>query len=476
MLPTPTKDQRRAVVLARWKLRRAFLKTLDEINVDAGCGCQSCLNRSLEDAGFKERYEAKQALASVVDAIVRNRNGHYLAHSHDCENAVSYARQEGMKFLPERRTRTTLGRYIRRNFPDCKVADDFLEQFTSKVMSKLTSADKRFSIVSGDDITRAYRDEIGGRSCMTGDDSDKVEIYAINPDVVRMLVYDDGDSLTGRCLIWKTNQGHTVADRIYPNSGRNIDEFKEYIKKHGWHMRENQSYPCGQGFIGLDRDEDLTVTLKVPDPPIYPYMDTFRMYRSSDVDWDNRTITLHTYDGTDRLDSTSGEGPGAGGRRVRCCACSDRVDDDDAYTNEYGDYFCRDCYYDRYTSCDRCGREVSTDDTCSVTVGRYSQESWCEPCVRNHAYECEQCNEYYSDEIRLATVEGVLVCDSCHGGNFSTCHGCGNTFYDENLTERGDEYYCSDCLPDEKEEYDDESNAEATDADAETAEVATAPI
>jgi len=452
MLPNPTRDQRRAVVLARWRLRKALLATLDDVCTDT-----------------LAKLEAKAMLLDVSNSIVHNRNKHYLAHSYDCENAVSYARVKEMQFLPERRTRTTLGRYIRRNFPDCKVSDEFLEQFTSKVMAKLVTAEKRFRIVEGAAIMDAYRDCIGGESCMTGDSADYVEIYAINPRVVWMVVYDDGD-MTARALLWKTNEGHMCLDRIYPNSGRHIDEFKEYARQNGWHMRSSQSYPCGQYFVGLDEDTDLTVTLRIPDPSVYPYMDTFRKYSNSDIDWNDGEITLHTRKGTNKLESTAGEGPGyESGPDYTCCSCGDGVNSDDVRHSESGDAFCESCYNDLYTSCERCGCECSSDDTYTIQRRGYT-EQWCESCRDDYATECTQCNEYFRNtDGRIVTVEDEPVCIGC-ADNASLCHGCGNNFWPEHLTEHGDHQYCSDCLPEEEKE-DDESNEQAANANAEAAEV-----
>ncbi len=60
MLPNPTKDQRRAVVLARWRLRRALLATLGDVCTDT-----------------LPKLEAKSFLLIAVNSIVRNRNKHY---------------------------------------------------------------------------------------------------------------------------------------------------------------------------------------------------------------------------------------------------------------------------------------------------------------------------------------------------------------------------------------------------------------
>lgn len=472
-VPLPTRDQRRAVVLARWRLRRALLDALDEIRIRDGCQCYACTANAIasDEPGVAEKVAAKQSLLDVVDKIIRNQSGHCLAHSNDDANCVSYARNKQVKYLPERRTRTTLGRYIRRQFPDVAIKDEFLEQYTSKVMAKLIGTDDRFRIIEGSEIVDAYRDRIGGSSCMTGEGSKYTEIYALNPDVVKMLVFDDG-SMTGRCLIWKTNEGPIVADRIYPNGGRHIEEFKRYISEQGWHRRENNSYPQGQGFDGIDGD--LTVTLEIPDPPIYPYMDSFRLYRESrDVSWSDNTITLHTMYGISALSSTEGDGPGHEDNRVSCYICNDRIDEDDAYTSSSGQIYCESCYGARFTRCGLCGDECASDSAHTVRTGRYSTEEWCDDCFENDAFTCEDCGDNFHIDNRVV-VEGDGYCSRCSSSS-GECSGCGKRFFDSNMTERDGEWYCNDCLPEEGGD-DDESESETEDdykaTDCQAAEVA----
>ena len=479
-VPLPTRDQRRAVVLARWRLRKALLQTVERILKNGLCECSSCVENRREraeagDAEAKleiERLDARHELAALVNAILRNKNGHYLAHSNDDARSVSYARKKDVKFLPERRTKTTLGRYIARNFPDLKVKEDFLEQFVSKVMAELAPIDDKFHLIKGWDIQSAYADEIGGDSCMTGSDSDKTELYAVNPDKVQMLVYDDGNGLTGRCLVWKTDQGFTVTDRIYPNSGRHVAEYEKYIKQQGWYRRENNSAPYGQQILGLE-NEDLTVTLKMPPSELWPYVDTFYRYSRRDVDWGDSTITLHTLRGGSALHSTSGSGPTGG---VCCCSCGDHVDEDDVRYSESGSAYCESCYSDAYCSCEHCGCECPSDDTSTVIAGRYGEEEWCESCRSNHASTCSHCGALVSDSIAVE-VDGEQCCPSC-AEESSRCAKCSKRYWDDDMEEVDGDLYCSDCAAAVRErleaenENDDQDDSAREGAEQEEEEVA----
>lgn len=480
-VPLPTRDQRRAVVLARWRLRKALLQTVERISTNFPCDCKYCVENRREqaeagDAEAKldiERLDAKHELVALVNAILRNKNGHYLAHSHDDANSVSYARKQDVKFLPERRTKTTLGRYIARNFPDLKVKEDFLEQFVSKVMAELAPIDDKFRLIRGHDIQQAYTDEIGGESCMTGPDSEKTELYAVNPDKVQMLVYDDGHELTGRCLVWKTDQGFTVTDRIYPNSGRHVAEYEKYIAKRGWYRRENNSAPYGQQILGLE-DKDLTVTLKMPPSELWPYVDTFYRYSRHDVDWDDNTITLHTKRGGNDLHSTSGSGPTGG---VCCCSCGDRVDEDDVRYSVSGSAYCESCYCENYRSCDYCDCECSSDDTRTIIAGRSgSTEEWCDSCCSSHASVCSQCDEWVRDSIAVE-VDGEQCCPSC-AEESSQCAECRNRYWASDMEDVDGDLYCSDCAAEVRErleaenEDDDQDDSAREGAEQEEEEVA----
>ena len=61
MLPNPTNEQRRAVVVARWRLRRALLATIGEIRINAyGCDCDSCIRSDIDNGNdaLKAKVEA----------------------------------------------------------------------------------------------------------------------------------------------------------------------------------------------------------------------------------------------------------------------------------------------------------------------------------------------------------------------------------------------------------------------------------
>lgn len=432
-LPVPTDDQRRSVLASRLRLRKALVDTLRRIQID----------------------EKKPAFEEVVKAITSNKHRDWLAQSHDDDSLMSYARSRGVRFLPERRTKTTLARYIRRKWPDKEwINDSDLECFCNRVMAVIRSSDSLFRLISGSRITQAYRDEVGGHSCMTGDDCEKVAIYERNPSVVQMLVFDDG-SMTARALVWKTDQGKTAMDRIYPNSGRHIELFNKYARGNGWLVRVGNSMPkTGVDFKDADGDDcsELTVSLELPDTIIYPYMDSFRWVKS--YDGDSVVLSTQYRIGRHCLQSTDGEGPGSEGddsRECRDCGC--RVDPEDSYSDENGYTYCSDCYSERYGSCERCGYECNRDDLVTVHTSRYEQD-WCDDCRSSYAAECEDCNELFVIS-RINEIDGECYCENCESNHAECCHACHETHLTENMEEHDGDWYCEGCVPEPEEEEND---------------------
>jgi len=97
-----------------------------------------------------------------------------------------------------------------------------------------------------------------------------------------------------------------------------------------------------------------------------------------------------TFDGNGviPLDTTSGytcETP-----QHTCCACHCGLDDEDCRTNDDGDYYCSECYNERYTCCasPRCDCEIRIDDAVEYR-DQYYCDSSC--AIAAGAVECQHC-------------------------------------------------------------------------------------
>ena len=178
----------------------------------------------------------------------KNEHKHYLAISNDNPHKVSYARIASHKFNNERRVKTTLHRYLYRNFEDAisglseRGVECFIERFKAAAFNELLNLDDYFTVVRGAELHEAYRIGYAEGSCMTGGGAEYAVMYKGNPDTVSLLKYDDGE-YKGRALLWQTNQNVRLCDRIYPNSGPHHEKYKLYCAKHGILIREHHSCP-----------------------------------------------------------------------------------------------------------------------------------------------------------------------------------------------------------------------------------------
>jgi hypothetical protein len=111
-----------------------------------------------------------------------------------------------------------------------------------------------------------------------------------------------------------------------------------------------------------------------------------------------------------------------------CHGCEETIDDDD-YHDVGGDYFCNECYGDRYTSCDRCGDGVENHDVMSVNHNQY--EGLCESCYSYLGFSpCDECGEHVR-ELTRANDNGLDYCEFCASRYLTECEYCHESYYSE---------------------------------------------
>ncbi len=342
-------------------------------------------------------------MGDIISSITRDNWGHYLAESIDVPGRVAFARAGIAKYNTRQRKRTTLARYINRQYRGADIAETTIEKFAYLVQSKLVKIPDRFRVLTGDAIVDAYECEVGGHSCMTGDDHDEslVQVYGCN-DNVSLLVYQD-EKITARALLWTTDGGKRVLDRIYPNSGYHIDLFSVWCVENDVLQRVGNSLP--------HRDMNITgggehlVTLNASDNQCWPFMDTFRF-----TDSDSDCITLSNWEGQNTycLESTTGGIDETGG--ISCCHCEDRCDEDSDYYTDDSQY-CSECFNDIFWICDHDGSAHNSGREGSTYITDLD-ENWCQDAVDNYAIECECCDDMVSEWTNTS-----------HG---TFCYGCGD--------------------------------------------------
>ena len=379
------------------------------------------------------------AAAEIVKLVHADEKEHFLSLSQEVEGKVSYASKPEHKYDNKRRKRIKLGRYIRKHLgmgPD-ELCDEDLHTLTSRVVG-VTADNASVRIVRGEDIIFAYSRETGGHSCMTGYcNRHLIEMYADNPDVVGLAIHDLFGS--ARALVWNTEQGATVLDRVY-GSDEATEVMRAWAEASGVVLRNHNGPPRGTEF-----DDEFSVTLDRPEN--YPYADSFRYMIIEGTKVHLYTKHPGTYDVL-VLDCTDGDAVPA------CAECQDAVDDDSAVVD--GVSYCSTCLEVLFTACSACGRWVERTVEVWSAEGRINM---CSICAMELADECSVCGDItLLDDLDEADIG--KVCSSC-SGDFYICRHCGMMYaHDEycdkceaECAECGDYYYkkevedgvCSDC-------------------------------
>lgn len=185
-----------------------------------------------------------------------------------------------------------------------KPTDAQIEDFVNKFKASydiMNDALSRFDVVSGRKIAYWYNcdhycdDDDGGgtlsNSCMKEVDSNYFEIYVKNPDKCRLVImYDtkgkvgeDGkyksSRIVGRALLWNTDQGDTVMDRVYYTNDSDVDLFKRFAFHNNWIVRRGgTSWDSATGVVS----KSFSISLGEWKFDEFPYVDTFYYFNYAD--------------------------------------------------------------------------------------------------------------------------------------------------------------------------------------------------
>lgn len=152
-----------------------------------------------------------------------------------------------------------------------------------------------FETFTGDDIVKWYSYKqhhrtkpLGslGNSCMKHEScSEYIKFYAENNDVVSMIAIIEDEKIVSRALLWKTNCGADVLDRIYGND-KYIAIMKQYAKEKGYITKARQSYEDTKQWvnpIGETFNRAYQINVKYYRDRKLPYMDTFYAAKKTDL-------------------------------------------------------------------------------------------------------------------------------------------------------------------------------------------------
>jgi len=238
----------------------------------------------------------------ALDPITKNFNKQTIM----AKSALEPTNNEKLERLwKSNRNPIKIGRLARAILKKAKIAftDKEVEEFVNKYKSYIevtNNAFARFDIVKGDIIAHwynanNYESDKGtlGKSCMSKSPESFFEIYITTEACSMLILYtkngtiDNGkfksDKISGRALVWNTNQGVIFLDRIYTCNDSDVSLFKEYAASKGWFYKDNQN--SSKTFMvtnGTDRRSGrYTVTVSKGSYENYPYLDTLTFFNQA---------------------------------------------------------------------------------------------------------------------------------------------------------------------------------------------------
>lgn len=307
---------------------------------------------------------------NVIYEIRQDKNNHFLSISQDAPMQVSFARKAEDKTNNKRRVRTSLGRYLNKNF---EISEHDIHLFVSQVWGKLLCNKIDVKIYSNKKIIKKY-EEFGStdaESCMTGEDSWKTDFYAINPDKVSLVCFEGI-----RALLWTTDQGVKVLDRCYPSGHSKIELLRQWALAKGYVVRSSaDSMVSSEKDVSLSDGKAYSITMKYDlKYDSFPYLDTFQFARFVQIKAKNnrqmKRIVLSNAKAGKNIVLNDTEG---GYHDVcHCCVICDYITTSDYFIEHDGKYYCRDCC----SYCEICGKFITRG-------GTYESN--------NYEYLCKEC-------------------------------------------------------------------------------------
>lgn len=370
----------------------------------------------------------------IIIPIKENRLNDYLIACEDGEK-VSFCK--GLDNI-NKRISISLGKYIRRNLKVDYIYEAALDWFVKDIKIKLSSIEdieKNIVFYTGQEIERFYQDidkKSKLHSCMTGEDAFKTRLYALNPDKVSLVVYNN----VARALLWETDKGSKVLDRIYPDDESfNVFLLKHWANKKGYLDYDSASDSSKHFYISLKHDN------------IFPYFDTFYFGKKTRkiIKVCNRSFCKQNV----YLQLTDGRAE----ELVICMFCKKtNIKFDFCYYGENNlskhRHICNSCAKTCYVDCDYCRLSFIEKD-----LTAFNSKKICKYCLDKKTKPCDKCSFPLTGSYYKIPIDGIdnYFCENC-AIDYYTCFKC-DTIKDENIfpkTIKRNNFYCPDCMSNAK--------------------------
>lgn len=418
------------------------------------------LNKSKKfmDCDFS-KHHPKETLFKEIDVLDREiirrteLGGFYnILLGETKETFVLMQRRDMMVVKTKRPSTGRIGRVVRKVLTDAGIEfkDKDLEIFVNKFKSQVElrgNIEKYIEIVKGDDILKWYHLDnykSGGgtlnSSCMRYEKCQKyLHIYSKNPDKISMIVLKDPENenkTQARALLWDTDQGDKVVDRIYCVQDYMIELIKTYAKEKGWVTKRRQDSSEDTEYTYPDGNYKWTkydITLDKVYFEFYPYADTMKWANKED-----KVISNHENGGYGYLESTFGafddddDCPVCDGSdEVTCEECDGEGTIECEHCNGHESEACERCDETGEMECTECedGHIIETCFDCHQGKKECDQcdgsDEDCTECFGNGEMDCEHCEEgIINSSCNNCDGSGKETCEDCDGRGENDCHYC----------------------------------------------------
>lgn len=338
-----------------------------------------------------------QVARVVREATWKDKDYVWLAFGDDdngpgCVTLKSMVRPSDSIFWGKGRQDIRVGRGVRAlvgslgmQFTDAQI-EDFVNKFKAN-FAIANDAFRNFEVVRGNRIAELYHKDnyevpdmgdLGG-SCMAGKPAWYFGIYTQNHMVCSMVVLKsprDPSKIVGRALLWNLmSPDITYMDRIYANTPAQMQLFREYARKQGWHHKEHNNNSATADAVAPDGTKvdlgELMVRIKNLDYTAYPYVDTLKYMTETR---DGKYLSTEETDDSKCLEDTHGHW----------------VSDECEECGGSGRQGCYDCDATGLVDCPKCkAKGVVDGERCGRCEGRRRLD--CSNCDGDGYVDCNEC-------------------------------------------------------------------------------------
>jgi hypothetical protein len=307
----------------------------------------------------------------------------------------------------KKRIRTSLGRYLNRQENLKNGAQ--MENACNAAMAAIAHfypISCQFSILRGEELMDAYKNNVGGGSCMSGSDPYRQKclgFYANNPDRVGLLVWG---KKRGRALIWTLPEGGYYIDRIYSGDGNAYQAYEAWAKENG---------------VLFSYEAAIPGTKNISSKPC-----------QFEMEWENNG-ELPYFDTLDNL----GGGKFSLGSRCICDRCGENCGRNGShYIESTEERVCNACFDEYYATCTRCNTTYLFEEGSEINGG----EQICAKCALKFI-ECEICCTLFDGDTLVKTCTGAVLCEECVSDQgYVRCTEC-------NAWDHCEDGLCEGCAP-----------------------------